>query len=137
MNEAIRKALLILPIMLIAGCGAPGAHELVSVSVTPHAADAVNFPSGQVQFMASGIYRQPSSPVQLTSREITWCIGDASGECAGNIFTGANVDANGLVYCLSNFSGTVTVLAGQPQAPLKPDVGGRLRIFGSAQLTCP
>lgn len=137
MNEAIRKALVILPIIVIAGCGARSARELVSVSVTPSAADAQSFPNGQVQLMASGTFNQPPSPVQLTSQDVMWCIGDENGHCAGFINPGATVSPSGLAQCNSGFNGIVTVLAGQPQGQAPPDIGTQLRIFGTAQLTCP
>lgn len=138
MNEAIRRTLVVLPIILIAGCGGRGARELVSVNVTPNAADAQSFPNGQVQLMASGTFNLPPSPVQLTSQDVMWCIGDPNGHCAGFINSGATVSPSGLAQCNSGFNGIVTVLAGQPQAPAPmPDVGTQLRIFGTAQLTCP
>ena len=137
MNEAIRKILLVLPLIATAGCGGQGAREVISVNLTPSSADAQSFPNGQVQFMAFGTYTQPPSPVQLTSQDVMWCIGDATGRCAGFIYTGATVSPSGLAQCDSRFSGTFTVLAGKPELPGTPDLGAQLRIFGSAQLTCP
>ena len=137
MNEAIRKTLLVLSLIAIAGCGGQGARELISVNVTPSASDAQSFPNGQVQFTAFGTFTQPPSPVQLTSQDVTWCIGDATGHCAGFINTGATVSPSGLAQCDSRFNGTFTVLAGKPELPGTPDLGAQLSIFGSAQLTCP
>lgn len=137
MNEAILKTLLVLSLIAIAGCGGQGARELISINVTPSAADAQTFPNSQVQFMASGTYSQPPSPVQLTSQDVMWCIGDTTGHCAGFIYTSATVGPSGLAQCDSRFSGTFTVLAGKPELPGTPDLGAQLRIFGSAHLTCP
>ena len=137
MNEAIHKTLLVLSLIAVAGCGSRGTRELISVTVAPSAADAQSFPNGQVQFVASGTFSQPPSPVQLTSQDVMWCIGDATGHCAGFIYTGATVSPSGVAQCDSRFSGTFTVLAGKPELPGTPDVGAQLRIFGSARLICP
>lgn len=137
-NRTLRQSAVVLLILLIVGCGSHPNRELVSVTVTPSVADAQNFPSGQVQFVATGIFSQPPMTSQLSSQDITWCIGSTSGHCAGFIETGAIVNANGLASCNSGFSGVVTVLAGKPEPqPSMPDVGFQLHPFGSAQLTCP
>jgi len=129
-------SLLLLATILSVSCGS--SRTLQSVTVLPAAADARNFPSGQVPFQAGGIYSQPPTPVTLTSKEVTWCVGDASGNCVGNINPGATVTADGVAQCAGTFNGTVTILAGHGTIPpAGPDGSYHLKVFGSAQLTCP
>jgi hypothetical protein len=108
-------------------CG--GSRSLQSVSVSPSAA------SSQAQFTATGIYNKMPTSVDITSTT-SWCVGSTSGACAGNIIVGATVNA-GMAQCLSGFTGTITVLAGQAGPMLAPDEGNQLKPFGSAQLSCP
>jgi len=103
--NTMRAILAGLIIVALVGCGSQGARELVSVSITPSAADAQNFPLAQVQFAATGTFNQPPLTAPLTSQDVTWCIGDTKGHCAGFIQTGATIDANGLARCNSGFNG--------------------------------
>jgi len=137
MNAAVRKSLSLLFVAALTSCG--GGRELVSISIAPAVADAQSFSSGQVQFVATGTYSQQPSPVQLTSADIGWCVGDSTGHCAGFINSGATISASGVANCNSGFAGTVTVLAGRPTTGLNPvpDTGFQLSVFGTAQLTCP
>ena len=105
-------------------------HALQSVTVSPPAAT-----SSQAQFTATGIYNTMPTTVDITGTS-TWCIGSSNGICDGNIAQGAYVTA-GLAQCLSGFTGTVTVLAGQKGSTPNPDQGYQLQPFGAAQLTCP
>jgi hypothetical protein len=127
--------LLLLAALAFSACGS--SRHLQSVSLSPAAADAQSFPNGQVPFKAAGTFSKPPSPVQLTGQDVTWCVGASGGGCAGNINPGATVDQNGLAQCNSGFAGTVTILAGQGTTMVMPDVGAQLKIFGTAQLTCP
>jgi hypothetical protein len=113
------------------GCGS----HLNSVSLSPAVADAQNFPNGQVQFTATGTYSGSSKPVPVTN--LTWCVGTTNGDCNGNIASVASVSSSGVAQCLPGASGTATVLAGSGGHPTNPDGGFPLRVFGSAQLTCP
>ena len=128
-------------ILLLAGLGVVGCgsgRQLQSVTLSPASADAKNFPNGQVPFTATGTYSQAPSPAPLSSPDVIWCSGSATGQCVGNVNPGAFVDHNGLAQCVSNFAGTVTILAGTPSSGMGiPDTGMQLKIFGSAQLTCP
>jgi len=126
----------VLSLSLIAlGCGS--SRDLQAVTVSPATADAHNFPNGQVSFAATGTFTKPPSPQPLTSKDISWCVGTANGSCAGNIATGAIVDANGVASCGLNFSGTATILAGKAKPAMMPDQGSQMTVFGAAQLTCP
>ena len=130
---------LIGPLLLLSlaalSCGS--SRHLQSVTLLPAAAEAQNFPHGQVQFTATGIFSKPPSPKQLTNKDIGWCVGSESGGCDGNFNPGIALDQNGLAYCLPTFTGTAIVLAGTGIPSSKPDFGGQLKVFGSAKLTCP
>jgi hypothetical protein len=120
-------ALLTITIVLLA-CGGNN-RSLQSVSVSPGSA------SSQAQFTATGTYNTMPTSIDITGTT-TWCIGSSNGVCDGNIAQRAYVIA-GLAQCLSGFSGTVTVLAGQHGPPPGADQGYQLQPFGAAQLTCP
>jgi hypothetical protein len=114
---------------ILLACGANN-RSLQSVNISPAAAT-----SSQAQFTATGVYNAMPTSVDITGTT-TWCVGSSDGVCAGNIPTRVSVTA-GLAQCLSGFSGTVTVLAGQAGPAPGPDVGSQLKPFGAAQLTCP
>jgi hypothetical protein len=121
---------------VMSGCGS--SRQLQSVTLAPASADAQSFRGGQVQFAASGTFSEPPSPVQLTSKDVQWCVGTSTGACVGNINPGASVDQNGLAQCNTGFVGTVNILAGNVATmPMNPDTGARLKTFGAAKLTCP
>lgn len=134
------RLLLLLALLLITlACGS--SRTLQSVSVMPAVANAQNFPNGQVPFMATGMFSKPPSPQQLTSKDVTWCVGVAAGACPGNIAVGATVDQNGVASCLANAPGSLpkswVVMAGKTMPSMNPDGGSQMTIYGSAQLTCP
>jgi hypothetical protein len=122
--------------LLTLGCGS--SRQLQSVSLSPATADAQNFPNGQVSFTATGAFSKPPSPSPLTGKDVTWCAGQSAGACAGNVNPGALVDQNGVAQCVAGFVGTTYVMAGTAGTPSQnPDGGQALKVFGSAQLTCP
>jgi hypothetical protein len=130
------KLLLLLALSLVAlGCGS--SRDLKSVAISPAAANAKDFPNGQVAFTATGTFSKPPSPEKLTGMDVSWCVGDSQGRCVGNINPGITVDSNGIASCVSTFSGTATVLAGKTKSVMMPDGGSQMGVFGSAQLTCP
>ena|SRR5579863_1062177 len=104
-------------------------RSLRSVTISPTVANS------KAQLTATGLYNKPPTTVDITSTT-TWCVGSSSGLCAGNIAIEANVNA-GLAQCLSGFTGTVTILAGQAGPSPGPDLGFQLKPFGVAQLNCP
>jgi hypothetical protein len=127
---------LVLAALVFSACGS--GRQLRSVSLSPPAADAQSFPSGQVPFVATGIFSNSPTPVTLTSKDVMWCIGAGDGSCVGNIKPGATVDQTGMAQCNSGFVGTATILAGKPaSAMMMPDTGSQLKVFGAAKLTCP
>lgn len=118
------------------GCGS--GRKLQTVSLSPASADAKNFANGQVSFTATGTFTKPPSPNPLTSMQVTWCAGPTAGQCPGNINPGATVDQNGVAQCLPGFVGTTNIMAGTVRpSSMNPDGGAQLKVFGSAQLTCP
>jgi hypothetical protein len=128
------KAEPVCPLALLLACAvgllACGSNRsLQSVSVSPA------FASSQAQFTATGIYNQMPTGVDITGTT-TWCVGSANGMCVGFIEPGATV-SSGLAQCQRGFTGTVTILAGQPGPMGNPDGGSQLKPFGAAQLTCP
>ncbi len=131
----LRSILLPISLVITIGCGSGG--QLKSVTVSPTAADARNFPNGQVPFSAIGTFSNSHSPRPLNSNDISWCVGTSAGACAGNINSGATVTANGVAACVQTFSGTATILAGKANPPMNPDGGAQMTVFGAAQLTCP
>jgi hypothetical protein len=127
--------LVLLVALVTSGCGSN--RQLQSVTLTPASAEAQDFSDGQVPFVAVGTFSNPPSPMNLTSKDVLWCVGDTSGRCVGNIAPPVNVEQNGLAQCNPTFVGTATVLAGTGSGTVMPDSGPQLKIFGSAQLTCP
>lgn len=124
-----RLACLLTICLALLACGGSN-HALQSVTVSPAAVTA-----SQAQFTATGIYNTMPTSVDVTGTT-TWCIGSSNGVCDGNVAQFVYVTA-GLAQCLSGFSGTVIVLAGQQGPAPGPDQGYKLQPFGAAQLTCP
>ena len=134
--------LLVMAAAALAGCGSN--RQLKTVAVTPATADAKNSADGKVQFTASGTFSSPPSPQTLTTPQVMWCYGGVAnaanpvaGTCAGNIAQFATVDQNGVAQCAPGFQGTVEILAGTQPSMGNPDGGTQLKIYGSAELTCP
>jgi hypothetical protein len=132
MTNRVALALVTVVMLILAGCGN---SKLTSVTIAPATADAQNFPNGQVQFTAMGTFSDSSKPVPLTT--VTWCVGSSNGLCNGNIASPATIDSNGLARCTGVLNGTATILAGTGNSMGMPDTGQKLRVFGTAKLTCP
>jgi hypothetical protein len=125
---------------LTLSCGArsQGQDPLQSITLSPAAADAQDYPNGQVQFIATGYYINPSRTV--TPLSAAW------GTCYQFAPTSAiTVTSTGLAQCASGAVGTYSVWANDPM-PLAPGVyscpastacGGGCTIQATAQLTCP
>jgi hypothetical protein len=126
----------LLAAILTSGCGS--SRQLQSVSLSPATTDAQNYSNGQVPFTATGTFSKPPSPSPLTSKDVLWCVGLSAGQCAGNINPGATVDQNGVAQCVPAFVGTTYIMAGTAGTPtMNPDGSQPLKIFGTAQVTCP
>ncbi len=134
MKRLASLSLLLLSAAAMLNCG--NSRHLTGINVTPATADAQSFPGGQVPFAATGIYNQSPSPQQLDASSVTWCVGSSTGTCDGNIIIPVTVQ-NGVAQCNQGFTGTVTILAGTQPIMSNPDGGSQLKVFGTAQLTCP
>jgi hypothetical protein len=101
-----------------AGCGSSAPRMLQSVTANPAQADAKNFPSGRVQFVATGTYNKP--PITVTPQPVTaW---------AASPISIAIIDQNGIAQCLPGQVGT---------ANIQVAVSGDGPLMDVAQLTCP
>ena len=113
-------------------------NPLQSVTLSPATADAQDYVNGQVQFIATGYYVNPSRTV--TPLSATW------GVCYQNAATSAiSVTSTGSAQCASGVVGTYSVWASDPM-PLGPGVyncpastacGGGCTVQATAHLTCP
>ena len=128
---------LVLAASFALSCGASSqSHDpLQSITLSPATADARDYPNGQVQFVATGNYIDPSHTV--TPLSATW------GTCYQNASTSeVSVTAGGMAQCAPGAVGTYTIWADDP--PLSnvacnaiTACGGGCFVAGTAQLTCP
>lgn len=130
-------SLLILTAAITLACGStPAPRSAQSLVVSPAAAEAQDYPGGQVPFTAIGYYNTQPSPVRDVHAQ--W------GACyQGGITNEVTISANGLAQCAAGSSGTYTVwafvMSGGEVCPLWVDAcgGGGCHVTGTAQLTCP
>ena len=138
MRSALSSFILIVAAGMVLSCGAP-ARQLQSITLKPPSADAKDFPSGKVPFVATGHYN--TSPQTVTPIAATW------GTCSKQLLpvNEVSVSSNGLAQCAPEASGTFTIWASDP-APLPPGTyncpastvcGGGCIIQATAPLTCP
>ncbi|MGC2364360.1 MAG: hypothetical protein WA555_05030 [Candidatus Sulfotelmatobacter sp.] len=128
---------LVLPASSALSCGASpqGQDPLQSITLTPASADAQAYPNGQVQFIATGHYIDPSRTVTPLSARWGTCYQQAST-------SEVSVTAAGVAQCKPGAVGTYTIWADDPPSS---DVeclaitacGGGCFVAGSAQITCP
>ena len=119
MVQVDTKPLFLLGVLLSSlSCGMSNPRTLKSVSVAPAMADAKDFPSGQVQFTATGVFTKPPSPV--TPLPVAWQ--------SRNVAIATIDETGGLARCVPGQSGSVTIsIAPQGDGPLQD----------LATLTCP
>jgi hypothetical protein len=120
-------------------CGAKspgqGQDPLQSITLSPAAADAQDYPNGQVQFTATGYYVDP--PRTVTPLSAFW------GTCYQEAPTSeVSVTQGGVAQCAPGAAGTYTIWANDPPWPSVECLaitacGGGCFVVGSAQLTCP
>ena len=118
----------ILGFLLLINCG-DGTRSLISIAVTPAAADATNFPFGLAQFTATGSFSR--APMKVTPLAATWT--SSNGAIA-------SVDNSGSAQCSPGVpapmppppTGTVTITASAPVTPGSSDM-----VRGTAMFTCP
>jgi hypothetical protein len=110
--------LLLLLAVEAVGCGSGSPRMLQSVTASPMTADAQNFPNGQVQFTATGVFNR--APTRVTPFQVAWLT---------SLPSIAAIDSNtGLAQCVPGQSGTVTIDVGVP---------GDGPLMQVATLTCP
>ncbi len=129
---------LVLAASLALSCGATSSQNqdpLQSITLSPATADAQDYPNGQVHFIATGYYTDPSHTVTPLSAMWGSCYHDAST-------SEVSVTAGGVAQCAPGAVGTYTVWADDP--PLFnvaclaiTACGGGCFIAGTAQLSCP
>ena len=139
--DKLRFTLILLALVLLAcfalACGtkSQGQDPLQSITLSPAKADAKDYPSGQVQFVATGNYVNPTRTV--TPLTAMW------GTCyQGASTTEVSVTADGVAHCTAGAVGTYTIWANDPPLPgagclALTACGGGCFVVGSAPLTCP
>jgi len=120
--------------LAVLSCGS-SQTQLQSMSLNPTAADAKNYPGGQVQFTATGYYINPTHTV--TPQSATWVA------CQNNAPTNdVSLTSSGLAQCGSGATGNYSINAwdfrnGSYSCPVMTACGGGCTIEATAQLTCP
>jgi hypothetical protein len=116
------------------GAAATAANSGVPASITlcPATADAKDYANGQVQFVATGYFPTPPSPVTPLKTE-NW------GACQQqNSTTEVSVTSTGLAQCEAGSSGAYKVYASDgTNCNAITACGGGCQVSGHAQLTCP
>jgi hypothetical protein len=129
---------LLLVAAIALGCGSPSnsnqsnTSQLQSISLSPSTADAKDYPGGQVQFVATGYYAVPPSPITPLSVQ-TW------GVCQANApTTEVELSNTGVATCGEGASGTYSVFgADMTQCLAIGPCGEGCYVTGTAKLTCP
>src|SRR5438876_8921224 len=87
-------------------CGSSSTRRVLqSIDVAPTTANAQDFASGQVQFVATGKFSQPPSPAPVTF------VAPYSGSWSSSNTNVATINQNGMAQCLPVASGPVTITA--------------------------
>lgn len=133
-------ALLVTTAVIALGCGSsnadnsqpPSLGQLQSITLSPAVANANDYPNGDVQFVATGYYKTPPSPVTPLIVQ-TW------GACqANNPTSEVTVSSNGLAQCAEGATGTYSVFASVlTDCNVIGPCGSGCYVTGTAQLTCP
>jgi hypothetical protein len=116
------------------GCGSSSMSNrmLQAVAVTPSQADAQSFPSGQVQFTATGTFSKPPSPSVVTFQAPysgSWF----STDPVTLVSTG---NGTAIFQCIAGKSGTFTITAVASNGIGGPAATAAM-VRGQAKLTCP
>jgi hypothetical protein len=128
-------------IFLLAGCegfslfvGVNNGRLLVAVSVNPTVVDPIHFPSGQVQFTASGNFNMaPMTENPMTN--VMWTVDRPAFSNAPDLGH-ATISQTGLAQCAVGFIGTVQVFATAPANPGQP-LSQSNQMAGTARMNCP
>ena len=133
-SDAITPFVLVACLLIQFGCSSMKNSDpnrvLQSMAVSPATADAQNFPQGQVQFTATGIFSMPPSPAQVPF------VDPYSGSWMSSDTNIATIDHSGVATCVSGASGRVTITAIASSNSAKPPAMSTA-VTGTAQLTCP
>lgn len=140
--EKLRFVLSFLALILAASfalsCGAgQGQGQLQSITINPATANAQSYPDGQVPFVATGVYNNPSHTVTpLTANWVACQQGVPASE--------VSVTASGVAQCASGATGTYAIRAwdipntvGTAPCPSMTACSGGCAVWATAQLTCP
>jgi hypothetical protein len=109
-----------------------GSNHLESITVTPATADAQDFPNGQVQFTATGVYSNGNrvDPIPaLWSQGNPWALTPIA----------IVIDSTGLASC-GSVAGTFPVTATAPRdrsIAVSDMTMNTKQVSGTAMLTCP
>jgi len=127
---------LVLAASLASSCGAnQGQGQLQSITLSPATADAQDYHDGQVPFIATGYYVNPSHTVKPQSATWVACQQD------GPITTEVSVTQGGVAQCAIGAAGTYSINAWDTDKiePCAINTCGILScaIVATAQLTCP
>lgn len=119
------------------GCGGMSMHSssnrvLESISLTPSSADARNFLSGPVLFIAFGTFSKAPSPAPIPAPFMA----PYSGTWTTSNSKIATVDQFGVATCAPGASGTVTITATVSSNSANASAMSTA-VSGTATLTCP
>jgi hypothetical protein len=143
-RSVIKRSALFVALVVVAaialGCGSPSNSNNSqsnpglpqAITLSPAVADAKYYPNGEVQFVATGYYSTPPSPVTPLAVQL-W------GVCQNNAPTSkVEISKNGLAQCAEGANGTYSVFASDSTMCLAITAcGGGCLVTGTAQLTCP
>jgi len=126
-------AMLVLAAAFTLACGS-SSHTLQSIAISPAAAEASQYPDGQVPFEATGMFA--TAPLQVKPLSVSW------GSCGNEI----TVTTAGVAQCKPGAVGTFTVTA---YGTNRAEAGCNIAVacgyngpicsgfYASAKLTCP
>ena len=118
-------------------CGSSNSAQrtIQSITLSPASANAQDYPSGAVQFVATGHYA--TQPYTVTPLQTQW------GPPAGFPGSGVVVDSNGVAKCVASGTYSVGAWANLPAHDEVPCAIGQFgqpvcyTVVGTAKLTCP
>lgn len=118
---------------LSCGASSTGVRQLEAVTLSPAAANATDYPDGQVAFVATGHYN--AAPITVSPLAARW------GTCyQGGSTTAISVTQAGIAQCALGAVGSYTVWADDPPLGISCNAitacGGGCFVAGTAQLTC-
>ncbi|MGP0017436.1 MAG: hypothetical protein ACLPHP_02610 [Candidatus Sulfotelmatobacter sp.] len=138
---------LFLPASFVLSCGASPqgnlgsqGDPLQSITLSPATADAQDYPNGQVPFIATGHYIDPSRTVTPLSAGWGTCYQASPTQQAPT--SEVSVTPTGVAQCTPGAVGTYTIWANDPpysgvECLAITVCGGGCFVAGTAQLTCP